>query len=148
MKRVSNTLLTLFMFAILPASIQAVELGEFCWEGNYFNVTGSWQMQVTQHGNYYAVHGKTSSSDGVSSDEGAVMGSGYATGAEARIAMIEVAINEPYGIDDMWMVSSVFVVNLTDFSATYHFIEEDIEHCLPDAAPCAKAIPATPVTCQ
>jgi hypothetical protein len=138
----------IFTFLLsLPVISDAVELGEFCWNATYFDATSSWNMQVTQHGSYFAVNGKSYSGNGVWYDEGAIMGSGYATGGEVRLALVEVAITPPYDVNDMYMDSGAFVVNLTDFSATYHFIEEDTDYCLPDPAPCAKSIPATPVAC-
>ena len=148
MKNFSFVVSMLTMSTLLPAPAHAEEIGEFCWDFTYFSETGNWNIQLTKHGNLFAAHGKDISSDGVENRQSSIMGSGYVVDNEVRMSMFNIAMNEPYGIDDISMGHGVFVVNLSDLSGTYHFTEEDIDACLPDAAPCAKAIPFTSAACQ
>jgi hypothetical protein len=145
-KRLS--VLALFPLLILHGiQSSATELGEFCWDFTYFTLQGSWQMQVTQHGSFYELHGMGVSDDGVQASQGTVMGSGYVAGNEARFGIVGLPLNETYGVNDLVLSYGVLVVSLADFSATQYSVVDEPLACWPGTAPCTLSIPLIPVAC-
>jgi hypothetical protein len=125
-----------FVLALSCAAYGAIELGEFCFSGSFFQEGNCIiRLEATQHINMYSVNGRIAcdnqnNSDGIS---GIASGTGHVNG---NIFTGILVIPREFGevgvpFSEIETRSMTFKVNLSDQTATFRKRTESSEYCGP-----------------